>query len=189
MIGRITGILTDKNSTTICIDTNGVGYEIDISFRTLNSLPNVGELVTLFTHLVIRENEHLLFGFKNSREREIFRILIKITGIGTRTALSILTILSIEELIQAVMKKESIYLTSIPGIGKKTAERLIFELYGKLPSINDTETDILSSKSDILNALVSLGYSKKESLAALKMLPRNLDISESIRHALKLLIR
>lgn len=151
--------------------TAGVGYEIDVPMSTFYNLPSVGEKVTLFTHLAIREDAHILYGFGSLDERALFRQLIKITGIGARIALALLSGLSVTEMAQAVALQETARLTKIPGIGKKTAERLLLELKGKLdsgPLSAVSATVPNDTLSDIQNALLALGYSEKETLVALK---------------------
>lgn len=191
MIGRLTGTLIEKMPPTICLDVGGVGYEIDVPMSTLYGLPDTGAKVTLFTHLTVREDAHILFGFASAQERATFRALIKVTGIGARTALAVLSGMSTEELADAVTRQETGRLTRVPGIGKKTAERLLLELKGKigadLPA--GTPGQPASNRDDILNALLSLGYSATESQAALKALPADIDVAEGIRLALKSLAR
>ncbi|CPM56258.1 holliday junction DNA helicase [Bordetella pertussis] len=180
MIGRITGTLIEKSPPVVCVDVNGVGYEIDVPMSTLYALPETGARVTLFTHLVVREDAQLLYGFGSSAERSTFRELIKVTGIGARTALAVLSGLSVAELSQAITLQETGRLTRVPGIGKKTAERLLLEMRGKLGAdIGATPHAASGHQSDILNALLALGYSDKESQAALKKLPDGVDVSEA----------
>jgi len=192
MIGRITGILIEKNPPQITVDVGGVGYELEVPMSTFYNLPAAGEKVSLFTHLVVREDAHCLYGFGGDEERTVFRQLIRISGIGARTALAVLSGLSVNELAQAVTLQESGRLVKIPGIGKKTAERLLLELKDKLKSAGLTakvsrgETPADAS-SDILNALLALGYSEREALGAMKSLPEAVAVSEGIRQALKLL--
>jgi holliday junction DNA helicase RuvA len=192
MIGRLTGILVEKNPPQILLDVQGVAYEVDVPMSTFYNLPGTGERVALFTHLVVREDAHLLFGFGSENERRAFRQLVKISGIGARTALSVLSGLSVAELAQAVTLQESGRLTKIPGIGKKTAERLLLELKDKL-GVELTATVGVNRapppSSDILNALVALGYSDKEAVAAVKKLPEGVAVGDGIRHALKLLAK
>ncbi len=192
MIGRLTGILVEKNPPQILLDVQGVAYEVDVPMSTFYNLPGTGERVALFTHLVVREDAHLLFGFGSENERRAFRQLVKISGIGARTALSVLSGLSVAELAQAVTLQESGRLTKIPGIGKKTAERLLLELKDKL-GVELTATVGVNRapppSSDILNALVALGYSDKEAVAAVKKLPDGIAVGDGIRHALKLLAK
>ncbi|MCD8494239.1 MAG: Holliday junction branch migration protein RuvA [Burkholderiaceae bacterium] len=189
MIARLTGTLFEKIPPKIGLDVNGVGYDIEVSMTTLYDLPEVGAKVTLLTHLVVREDAHILFGFTTQQERAAFRELIKVTGIGARTALSVLSGLSVADLAQAVTLQESGRLVKVPGIGKKTAERLLLELKGKLGADNITTAAGSSHETDILQALTALGYSDKESLAAIKTLPAGVEVSEGIRLALKALAR
>jgi holliday junction DNA helicase RuvA len=192
MIGRLSGILLEKNPPQLLLDVQGVAYEIDVPMSTFYNLPGTGERVTLFTHLVVREDAHLLFGFGADSERRAFRQLVKITGIGARTALSVLSGLSVAELAQAVTMQESGRLTKIPGIGKKTAERLLLELKDKLGADLTTTVGVFRAppaSSDILHALLSLGYSDKEAVAAVKKLPDGLAVGDGIRQALKLLAK
>lgn len=189
MIGRLTGILFEKAPPRIGLDVNGVGYDIEVSMSTLYDLPDIGSKVTLLTHLVVREDAHLLFGFANAEERQAFRELVKVSGIGARTALAVLSGLSVADLAQAVTLQETARLTRVPGIGKKTAERLLLELKGKLGADHVTSSAAGSHETDILQALTALGYSDKESLAAIKTLPAGVDVSEGIRVALKALAR
>ena len=189
MIGRISGILLEKNPPQLLVDCNGVGYEVDVPMSTYYNLPQIGEKVTLFTHQAIREDAHLLFGFGNAAERAVFRQLIKITGVGARTALSILSGMTIADLAQAVTLQESGRLVKVPGIGKKTAERLLLELKGKLGAELGSPGGVVQhdAQSDILNALLALGYSDKEAVAALKNMPAASTVSDGIKFALKAL--
>ncbi|OZI67191.1 Holliday junction branch migration protein RuvA [Bordetella genomosp. 11] len=190
MIGRLTGILIEKSPPTVCVDVNGVGYDVDVPMSTLYALPENGARVSLYTHLTVREDAHLLYGFATVAERSAFRELVKVSGIGARTALSVLSGLSVADLAQAITLQESGRLTRVPGIGKKTAERLLLEMRGKLGAdIGATPHAVPDSQSDILNALLALGYSDKESLAALKGLPEGIGVSDGIRQALKALVR
>ncbi|HEY8623773.1 MAG TPA: Holliday junction branch migration protein RuvA [Casimicrobiaceae bacterium] len=192
MIGRLSGTLIEKNPPQILLDVQGVAYEIDVPMSTFYNLPNVGENVVLFTHLVVREDAHLLFGFGSENERRAFRQLIKISGIGARIALSVLSGLSVAELAQAVTMQESGRLTKIPGIGKKTAERLLLELKDKLGADLTTGVGIHRAApvaSDVLHALISLGYSDKEAANAVKQLPDGIVLADGIRQALKLLAK
>jgi Holliday junction DNA helicase RuvA len=189
MIGRISGILLEKNPPQLLVDCQGVGYEVDVPMSTYYNLPQLGEKVTLFTHQAIREDAHLLFGFGSSNERAVFRQLIKITGVGARTALSILSGMTIADLAQAVTLQEAGRLVKVPGIGKKTAERLLLELKGKLGAdIGATGGAARDdAQADVLNALLALGYSDKEALAATKNIPAGTGVSEGIKLALKAL--
>jgi Holliday junction DNA helicase RuvA len=188
MIGRLSGLLLDKNPAQLIVDCNGVGYEVSVPMSTFYHLPSTGERVTLLTHMVVREDAQLLYGFGTTQERELFRELIKISGIGARTALAILSGMSVNDLAQAVTMQEVGRLTRIPGIGKKTAERLLLELKGKLGAELGTApgTDSESS-NDILSALLALGYSEKEALLAIKQVPAGSSVSDGIRLALKAL--
>ncbi|NHZ82057.1 Holliday junction branch migration protein RuvA [Massilia sp. CCM 8695] len=189
MIGRISGILLEKNPPQLLIDCNGVGYEVDVPMSTYYDLPALGAQVTLFTHQAIREDAHLLFGFGNVAERAVFRQLIKITGVGARTALSILSGMTVNDLAQAVTLQEAGRLVKVPGIGKKTAERLLLELKGKLGADLGSVGGVVQhdAKSDILNALLALGYSDKEATAALRNMPAGSTVSDGIKFALKAL--
>ena len=192
MIGRLSGILLEKNPPQLLLDVQGVAYEVDVPMSTFYNLPGTGERVTLWTHLVVREDAHLLFGFGSDSERRAFRQLLKITGVGARTALSVLSGLSVAELAQAVTMQESGRLTKIPGIGKKTAERLLLELKDKLGADLSTTVGVFRAppaSSDILHALLALGYSDKEAVAAVKRLPEGLTVGDGIRQALKLLAK
>jgi Holliday junction DNA helicase RuvA len=188
MIGRLSGTLLEKNPPQILLDVQGVAYEVDVPMSTFYNLPASGERVTLFTHLVVREDAHLLFGFGSDNERRAFRLLLKISGIGARTALSVLSGLSVAELAQAVTLQETGRLTKIPGIGKKTAERLLLELKDKLGADMTTAVGIHRAppaSSDVMHALIALGYSDKEAVAAIKQLPEGLAVADGIRQALK----
>jgi Holliday junction DNA helicase RuvA len=189
MIGRISGILLEKNPPQLLVDCQGVGYEVDVPMSTYYNLPQLGEKVTLFTHQAIREDAHLLFGFGSANERAVFRQLIKITGVGARTALSILSGLTIADLAQAVTLQEAGRLVKVPGVGKKTAERLLLELKGKLGADIGTSGAAArdDAQTDVLNALLALGYSDKEALAATKNMPAGTGVSDGIKLALKAL--
>lgn len=189
MIGRISGTLLEKNPPQLLIDCNGVGYELDVPMSTFYNLPALGEKVVLLTHLAVREDAHLLFGFGTVEERTVFKQLIRISGIGARTALSILSGMSVADLSQAVTLQEAGRLTKVPGIGKKTAERLLLELKGKLGADIGAggAAAISDATSDILNALAALGYSDKEATLALKQVPAGTGVSDGIKLALKAL--
>ena len=191
MIGHIKGFIVNKKPIQVLIDCNGVGYEIDVPMSTFYDLPTVGEQVTLLTHLIVREDAHLLFGFATSEEREVFRQLIKVNGVGAKVALSILSGISLHELVDAIMNQNSNLLVSIPGIGNKTAERLVLELKGKFANIIDDKSiqNTSSETNDIQNALISLGYSTKEAISAVKNLPSDISINDGIKDALKFLSR
>ena len=190
MIGRISGILLDKTPPLALIDCNGVGYECEVPMSTFYLLPQVGEKVTLLTHFVVREDAQLLFGFGTHQERLMFRQLLKVNGIGAKSALAILSGLSIDELIQAVSLQEAGLLTRVPGIGKKTAERLLLELKDKFTldsALSIKGSGITSISQDVLNALIALGYNERESLNAVKSLDTNLTVNDGIKQALKYL--
>jgi Holliday junction DNA helicase RuvA len=188
MIGRLSGLLLDKNPAQLIVDCNGVGYEVGVPMSTFYNLPATGERVTLLTHMVVREDAQLLYGFGTTQERELFRELIKISGIGARTALAILSGMSVNDLAQAVTLQEVGRLTRIPGIGKKTAERLLLELKGKLGAELGTAPGTEGeSSNDVLSALLALGYSEKEALLAIKQVPAGSTVSDGIRQALKAL--
>ena len=191
MIGRIEGRLLEKNPPAILVDVNGVGYEIDVPMSTFYQLPSVSERVVLLTHLAVREDAHQLYGFATASERAAFRELIRISGVGARTALSVLSGLSVNELAQAVTLQESGRLTRIPGIGKKTAERLLLELKGKLGAELGTATTAAAgdANADVLHALIALGYNEREAASAVRTLPPGTGVSDGIRLALKSLAR
>jgi Holliday junction DNA helicase RuvA len=191
VIGRLAGRLVAKNPPQVMVDVNGVGYELDVPMSTFYNLPATGESVTLFTHLVVREDAHLLFGFGSHEERAVFRQLIRISGVGARTALSVLSGMSVAELAQAVVTQDAGRLIKVPGIGKKTAERLLLELKGKLaePLPGAGEARAGGAPADVLNALLALGYSEKEAMAAIRTLPPGVAVAEGIRAALKALAK
>ena len=190
MIGRITGTLAEKTPPHLLIDVNGVGYEIDVPMSSFYNLPGLGERVTLLTHFVVREDAQVLFGFLTHDERATFRLLVKISGVGPRTALSILSGLSVNELAQAVSLQESARLVKVPGIGKKTAERLLLELKGKLGDAIAVPAGIANNaQGDILQALLALGYSDREAAASLKALPADIGVSDGIKLALRALAK
>ena len=194
MIGRLTGTLIEKNPPTLTVDVHGLGYEVDVPMSTFYNLPATGESVSLHTHLIVREDGHFLFGFGTEGERAAFRQLLKISGIGARTALAVLSGMSVTELAQAVTLQDAARLTKVPGIGKKTAERLLLELRDRLPKTlsgstvkvgaGDTAPD---AASDIMNALLALGYNEREVASAMKGLAPDASVSDGIRAALKLL--
>ncbi len=190
MIGRITGVLAEKQPPHVLVDVGGIGYEIDVPMSTFYNLPASGERITLYTHLTIREDAHLLYGFGTEAERQAFRHLLKVSGIGAKTALSVLSGMSVTDLANAIAAQETGRITKVPGIGKKTAERLLLELRDKfsaaVATISSTGT-APSSEADILNALNALGYNDKEALWAVKQLPADTAVSDGIRQALKLL--
>jgi holliday junction DNA helicase RuvA len=193
MIGRLSGLLLAKNPPQLLVDVGGLGYEIDVPMSTFYDLPSPGEKVVLLTHQVIREDAHLLYGFLTDAERDAFRELIKIAGVGPRTALAVLSGMSVSDLRQAVTLQEGGRLLKVPGIGKKTAERLLLELKGKLgadiPGIGPGRGAIADHAADIMRALVALGYSEREAGAAARQLPPDASVADGIKQALKLLAR
>jgi Holliday junction DNA helicase RuvA len=193
MIGRLSGTLAGKSPPQVLVDVGGVGYELDVPMSTFFNLPGLGEPVQLLTHLVVREDAHVLFGFGSAAERHTFRELIRISGVGPRTALSILSGLSVEELARAVQAQDGARLTKVPGIGKKTAERLLLELKGRLGAADGVPgTPAVAAgaaTADIEQALLALGYNEREAAAALKGLPAGVGVSEGIKLALKALSR
>ena len=188
MIGRLTGTLTEKNPPQLLVDVHGVGYEVDVPMSTFYNLPGLGAAVTLLTHFVVREDAQLLYGFLTVQERSTFRELVKISGVGPRTALAILSGLSVAELSQAVAQQSSTRLVKVPGIGKKTAERLLLELKDKLaPDLGAPAAAVGDAGSDIVQALIALGYNEREAAAALKALPAGVAVGDGIKLALKAL--
>lgn len=189
MIGRLSGILLEKNPPQVLLDVGGVGYEVDVPMSTFYNLPKSGEKVSLFTQLIVREDAHLLYGFATESERATFKQLLKVSGVGPKVGLAVLSGMSVNDLAEAVAMQESGRLIRVPGIGKKTAERLLLELKDKLKvDVRITvggETAKPSSAADVLNALISLGYNEKEAHYAIKQLPKDASVSEGIRHALK----
>ena len=192
MIGKLTGTLLEKNPPQIVIDCHGVGYEVDVPMSTFYNLPALGEKVALLTHFVVREDAQLLYGFGSAPEREAFRQLVKISGIGPRTALSVLSGMSVGDLAQAVTAQDAGRIIKVPGIGKKTAERLLLELKGKLGAdlpLSGFGPARSDAQSDIQQALMALGYNEKDAAAALKALPVDVGVSEGIKLALKALTK
>lgn len=192
MIGRLSGVLLEKNPPQILVDAQGVGYEVEVPMSTFYNLPATGERVTLLTHLVVREDAHLLYGFGSDAERRAFRELLRISGVGARIALAVLSGLSVAELIDAVTQQESGRLVKIPGIGRKTAERLLLELKGRLGAelvTGSVAARAHQESSDVVRALIGLGYSDKEAHQAVKQLPEGLSVSDGIRQALRLLAK
>lgn len=189
MIGRLSGILVEKNPPNLLVDCHGVGYEVAVPMSTYYNLPGLGEKLVLLTHLAIREDAHVLFGFGSAEERNTFKELVKISGVGARTALAILSGMSVADLAQAVTLQEAGRLTRVPGIGKKTAERLLLELKGKLGADLGVAAGAAQhdAGADVLKALLALGYSDKEALLAMKQVPKDATVSDGIKHALKAL--
>jgi len=194
MIGRIAGTLLSKQPPHVLVDAGGVGYEVEVPMSTFYNLPGLGEKTALLTHLAVREDGHFLYGFLTEAERSAFRQLVKISGVGARTALALLSGLSVDELAQAVARQEAARLIRVPGIGKKTAERLLLELKDKIVAVAPAGSTaaggaVPDAENDIRNALLALGYNEREATAALKQLPAAVGVSDGIRQALKLLAR
>jgi Holliday junction DNA helicase RuvA len=195
VIARLSGILIDKSPPGVVIDVGGVAYEVEVPMSTFYGLPATGQSATLLTHLVIREDAHLLYGFASEDERRTFRALLKISGVGARTALAVLSGMSVAELSDVIARQDSARLTRIPGIGKKTADRLLLELRGKFPTAGDSGDSsargpgLAPTGHDVVQALFALGYSEKEALAAVKGLPQGLPVADGIRQALKVLAK
>lgn len=192
MIGQLTGTLLQKTPPQIVLDCHGVGYEVDVSMHTFYNLPALGDSVTLLTHMAVRDDAHLLFGFNSAEERNAFRQLIKISGVGARTALAVLSGLTVTDLVHAITQQDSSRFIKVPGIGKKTAERLLLELKGKLgvetdgSTLNTPQED---NQNDILQALLALGYSEKEAANTLKSVPPDMEVSAGIKWALQALAK
>jgi Holliday junction DNA helicase RuvA len=193
MIGRLQGLLAEKNPPQVLLDCHGVGYEVDVPMSTFYNLPETGHAVTLLTHFVVREDAQILYGFGTAPERDAFRQLIKITGVGPRMALSVLSGMSVADLALAISRQEVGRLVKVPGIGKKTAERLLLELKGKLGadlgSLAAAGVPRTDTQVDIQQALIALGYSDKDAAAALKLLPAEVGVSDGIKLALKALAK
>jgi Holliday junction DNA helicase RuvA len=190
MIGRIKGLLVEKNPPLVAVDVNGITYELDAPMSTIYELPDIGSEVYLYTHLLVREDAHLLFGFIAAREREFFRTLLKVNGVGAKIAIAILSGLSVDELSDVVQKEDILRISKVPGIGKKTAERLILELRDKLSFASGGEPNSLAGEfEDAVGALVALGYSDRDSRNALSKVSGGLSVPELIRQALRILSR
>ncbi|MGA8515101.1 MAG: Holliday junction branch migration protein RuvA [Burkholderiaceae bacterium] len=188
MIGKLTGTLAEKNPPEVIVDCGGVGYEVQVPMSTFYNLPSLGERISLLTQFIVREDAQILYGFGTAQERSTFRQLIKISGIGPKMALGVLSGMSVVELSQAVTLQDANRLTKIPGIGKKTAERLMLELKGKLGADLGLHATITNdNQADILQALIALGYSDRDAALALKALPQEVGVSEGIKLALKAL--
>jgi len=186
MIGRIHGTLVEKHPPLVVVVSHGVGYEINVPMSTFYHLPPTGEEVQLLTHLVVREDAHLLYGFLTAGERSAFRQLLKISGVGPKVALSVLSGLSVEDLAAAIASQDAARLTKVPGVGKKTAERLVLELRDKLPiAVGAARSEASLAGGDVVNALLGLGYNEREAQAAVKQLPADLQLADAIRQALK----
>lgn len=190
MIGRLRGVLVEKRPPWLLVDVGGVGYEVEAPMSTFYDLPALNEHVTLYTHLAVKEDAHSLYGFATDRERALFRTLIRISGIGPRLALGILSSIRPDDFIRSIEHQDTATLTRLPGIGKKTAERLLLELRGKLGAdIPGLGSPVDAGHADIVNALVALGYSEKESVAVLKNVPAGTPLAEGIKLALKALAK
>jgi Holliday junction DNA helicase RuvA len=192
VIGRLAGILVEKRPPTLLVDVGGIGYEVDVPMSTFYGLPGIGEPLTLLTHLAIREDAHQLYGFTTQAERSAFRALIRISGVGARTALAVLSGLSVDELAQAVTRQDAATLKRLPGIGQKTAERLLLELKGKLGAEIEGASGpagATDAGGDVLRALLALGYSEREAAAAARQVPAGTGVSDGIRIALKSLAK
>lgn len=190
MIGRLTGVLIEKNPPQVVVDVNGVGYEVDVPMSTFYHLPAMGERISLHTQLIVREDAHLLYGFATEGERVAFRQLLKVSGVGPKVALAVLSGLSVNDLAAAIAVQDPAMLTRIPGIGKKTAERLLLELRDKFKAsgaLSSATAPAQGSGSDVLNALIALGYNEREALSAIKQLPADVAVTDGIRLALKYL--
>ncbi|MBW6496669.1 MAG: Holliday junction branch migration protein RuvA [Burkholderiaceae bacterium] len=191
MIGRLSGTLLDKRPPALLVEVNGVGYEVDVPMSTLYGLPGIGERVVLLTHLVVREDAHLLYGFATDAERDAFRLLIKISGIGPRIALAVLSGLSVDDLARAIAAQETARITLVPGIGKKTAERLLLELKDKLaPALGQADAGaVTDTGAEVTRALMALGYSEREATLAVRGIEPGSTVSDGIRRALKSLAK
>jgi len=190
MIARIAGTLVEKHPPQVVVMSHGVGYELDVPMSTFYNLPRTGEPVELLTHLVVREDAHLLFGFLTAMERAAFRQLLKVNGVGPKVALSVLSGLSVDDLARAIAAQDAARLTKVPGVGRKTADRLVLELRDKLPAAVAVEpAPGTRASSDVLNALLALGYNEREAAAAVKQLPADLSLTDAIRQALKQLAK
>ncbi len=191
MIGRIQGVLAEKSPPSVVVVAHGVGYEIDVPMSTFYHLPRTGAEVTLLTHLVVREDAHLLYGFLTAAERGAFRQLLKVSGVGPKVALAVLSGLSVEDLALAIAAQDAQRLTKVPGIGKKTADRLVLELRDKLAPAQAAggRAETGQARGEVVNALLALGYNDREAQAAVKQLPAELALADAIRQALKHLAR
>ena len=189
MIARLYGILIEKSPPQVIIDCNGVGYEVEVPMSTFYNLPEIGNKIQLLIHFVVREDAQLLYGFGSEQEKSTFKQLLKVNGIGAKSALSILSGVSIDDLVEAVSRQEVGMLTRVPGIGKKTAERLLLELKDKFTVTGSVTTTSLpkSASYDVLNALIALGYNEREAGAAVKLLPKEVGVADGIKQALKIL--
>ncbi|VAW91294.1 Holliday junction ATP-dependent DNA helicase RuvA [hydrothermal vent metagenome] len=198
MIGRIRGELIDKQPPFLLVDVNGVGYEIEAPASTLASCPAIGEQIILHTHLIVREDAQVLCGFISEQERQMFRHLIKVNGVGAKLALGILSGMSAESFARCVQEKDTAGLTQLSGVGKKTAERLIIEMRDRLKDMNINTFKLSDSDSvksdrpdthamqDAISGLVSLGYKPQEASRLLQHVDLSgLNSEAIIKSALK----
>ena len=191
MIGSLIGLIKEKTPSSILLEVNGIGYEIAVPLSTSFQLPNVGESAYLLTHLVVREDQHSLYGFATDEERKLFRALIKISGVGAKLAITILSGTNVNGFIQSVVNEDIDALVHLPGIGKKTAERLIVEMKDKVSEISSDKNSLSGSNensavAEAINALVNLGYKTKDAKTILdKIESEGLTVEELIRQALK----
>lgn len=195
MIGRLSGKLLEKNPPGLLVDVQGVGYEVDAPMSTFYSLPSLGETVSLYTHLVVRDDAHLLFGFATSTERVLFRALLKVNGVGAKVALAILSGLSTDEFLSCIATKDVAALVRVPGIGKKTAERLLVELQDKVETLGvglaptgttPSAGDDLSARSQAEEALAALGYKPAE---ASRLLDKNATADQTVEQMIRSALR
>jgi holliday junction DNA helicase RuvA len=187
MIARLNGLLIEKAPPHIVVDCNGVGYEVEVPMSTFYNLPEIGQKVQLLTHFVVREDAQLLYGFGSEQEKNTFKQLLKVNGIGAKSALSILSGVSVDDLMYAVSQQDVGMITRVPGIGKKTAERLLLELKDKftVTGSSTAQPQAKSASHDVLNALVALGYNEREASAAVKLLDKDISVTDGIKQALK----
>ncbi len=193
MIGRLSGVMLEKTPPQVLLEVQGVGYEIDVPMSTFYNLPNVGERVTHYTHLVVREDAHLLYGFSRESQRQLFRSLLKVNGVGPRVALAVLSGLSEQELLLCLTHEDIARLTKVPGIGRKTAERLVMELRDKVdlnmspaPGTARPAGRPVDPAQEAVSALIALGYKPAEASRAISNLPHeDMKSEDLIRQALK----
>ncbi|UVM51803.1 Holliday junction branch migration protein RuvA [Pseudomonas sp. B21-015] len=201
MIGRLRGTLAEKQPPHLILDVNGLGYELEVPMTTLYRLPSVGEPLTLHTHLVVREDAQLLYGFFGKRERDFFRELIRLNGVGPKLALALMSSLEVDELIRCVQSQDTSALTKVPGVGKKTAERLLVELKDRFKAWETVPAmfalvpnqpggpdapPVATAENDAVSALISLGYKPQEASKAISAIKeKGLSSEDMIRRALK----
>lgn len=185
-MGSLTGLLREKNFPWVLLDVHGVGYELEVPMSTFSQLPELEHSLVMRTHLVVREDAHLLFGFMTELERGVFRQLIKVSGIGPKVALSILSGMTIEHFFVAIEGKDSRLLTRIPGVGQKTAERLLLELQGKFSGLVVPLSHSLTSvQQEVRDALMGLGYQEREVSRMLGQIQPDMHFEQAIRWSLK----